>query len=125
MIDSDGEVPDKLRKEISALLEDKLKEVCSIIIPVHELESWLLADTSAIHGVFSATARTARLPADIASPEYIADPKRHLDKLIYASYKLRYVNTIHNKKIAKNIDVDQIRYRCPSFRVLDTFIKGI
>lgn len=94
----------------------------SIIIPIQMIEAWLLADSEAIQ-----RALNLRIcPKPVSSPELLPDPKRKLEEMIStcSSKEKRYINTIHNPKIAREIDVSKLR-ACSSFRPLETFAKEI
>jgi hypothetical protein len=71
-----------------------------IVIPIEELEAWLLSDRH-------------------KNPQSIIDPKRYFKKLD------RNYRTSKNAKIAEKIDISLIWNRCPSFRPLQEFIKNI
>jgi len=107
----------KLRK----LLENKIcpKEYPNslIVIPVEELESWLLSDSEAIKNVFG----LKKQPKQIASCEDIKSPKEFLRDLIWTSGKKRYLNTVHNKKIAQETSLDNLK-RCSSFSQFNDFV---
>lgn len=120
--DSDGEKPITLKNQIKKALKKSAISNHIIVVAVHEIESWLLADMDAIHKSFSAG--VANLPKQITSPEEIPDPKRHLKKLVRKQYKMPYMNTVHNKKIAEQINVNKIRSKCQSFCELFDFINS-
>jgi hypothetical protein len=120
--DSDGEDSVTLKNQIKKALKKSAISNHIIVVAVHEIESWLLADIEAIHKSFSAG--TANLSKQITSPEEIPDPKRYLKKLVRKQYKMPYMNTVHNKKIAEQIDVSKIRIKCPSFCELFDFINS-
>jgi hypothetical protein len=90
-----------------------------IVIPVREIEAWLLADTQAIQSAFNLQ---KAIPA-VADPESILDPKRKLTDLVRISSKhtVWYVNTIHNERIALHVNLGKIR-RCQSFLPLEAFL---
>jgi hypothetical protein len=72
----------------------------TIIVPIEEIEAWLLSD---------------KYP----HPEKIPNPKKKLEKLD------RNYRTSNNAKIARSINIDDIAQKCPSFRPLREFLKGI
>jgi hypothetical protein len=49
-----------------------------------------------------------RAPKVIGIPDQINSPKEYLSKLITRTYDRRYVNTIHNERIAEHIDVSRL-----------------
>lgn len=92
----------------------------SIVIPVKEIEAWLLSDELAISKYFNLKKRLKH----IANPENVDKPKERLGRLIYqaTSGAKRYVNSIHNEKIAKEVTLSKLR-RCRSFGRLEDFVK--
>jgi len=104
-------------KTLRATLEAKVsaKDFPSsfIVIPTEELEAWLLADEVAIQKAFA----LSKTPKRIADCEKVQSPKERIGTID----KKRYLNTVHNKKIAEHIQLDNIR-RCKSFKSLDSHI---
>lgn len=90
-----------------------------IVIPVEELEAWLLSDEAAVREVFG----LKKAPPRIEDCESIKSPKEHLAKLVWSLGRKRYLNTAHNKKISAKISVENLR-RCPSYRPLDEYIRS-
>ncbi len=100
------------------------KKVCKgeypnsiIVIPIEELESWLLSDSEAIKQVFN----LVKAPKKIDNCETIKSPKEHLRDIVWALGKKRYLNTVHNQKIAKNTSIINFK-RCKSYEPLDKYI---
>ncbi len=94
-------------------------EVC-IVIPVQELEAWLLADIECATKIF-----TSWKPEPIPNPEQIPSPKEYLEKLSRDSrQKPRYSHATHNEKMAKYIDLEKVSKKCSAFRVLADFVTG-
>ena len=91
-----------------------------IVIPVKEIEAWLLSDHNAIRKALKLPKAVAKQP----NPEVITDPKKHLSRLVSerSGKKLRYVSTFHNSLIAAKADVANLR-RCRSFIPFEKFIK--
>jgi len=91
--------------------------VC-IIVPVQELEAWILADIECASNIF-----TSWKPSPIQNPESIAGPKKYLEKLSRDSRKIqRYRHADHNEKMAEHLDLYKVSHKCPSFRVLANFV---
>ena len=92
-----------------------------IVIPVKEIEAWLLADHEAIKKAM----KISRSIGKVSNPESISRPKERLRDLIYirSGHKIRYVNSIHNVKIADACKVANLR-RCESFQPLENFLKA-
>jgi hypothetical protein len=81
-----------------------------VVIPKREIEAWLLYDAGAIATVF----QEAKYPKLPGNPESLRDPKKHLRELVRNTYRKEYLTTVHNPKIAKNMDLASLG-RCPSF----------
>jgi hypothetical protein len=90
-----------------------------VIIPVEELEAWLLADEAAISAVFTLKQKLKR----VSNPERVISPKEEIERLVWKASQKRYVNTIHNVKIAARATLDNIR-RCNSFIAFDDYVSN-
>jgi hypothetical protein len=90
-----------------------------VVIPIREIEAWLLSDTHAIQTAMNIQGKINSIP----NPEGIDDPKRKLGEIIYlnSGKTKRYINTAHNWKIAAEIDISEVR-KCSSFLPLERFI---
>lgn len=89
-----------------------------IVIPIEELEAWLLSDVDAIQKVFS----LPKTPSKIHECENVPSPKEHLEDIVWKIGKKRYVNTIHNKKISQHTSLENLR-RCESFVNFDIYVS--
>lgn len=107
----------KLKKMLEGKVPPELYPQSLIVIPVEELEAWLLADRDAIRFAFS----LERAPKYINDSESIHSPKEYIAKLVYEIGKKRYLNTVHNKKISEHVTLDNLR-RCTSFNCFDKYI---
>jgi hypothetical protein len=110
-----GELEAKLKRAVAGSpISQKL-----VVIPVQEIEAWLLSDEIGISKFFNLKSRLK----SIASPEAVQDPKEKLAKLIFQSTggKRRYVNSIHNEGIARVVSLIKLR-GCASFRPLEKFV---
>lgn len=87
--------------------------ICALI-PVQEIEAWILADVKAVTKVI-----TGWVPdRDILHPETINDPKEYLERMSRNDQRPRYSHATHNSKIAKYLDLGLLRTKCPSFEPL-------
>ena len=109
--------------ELRTLLRDKLgehsRDTTLVLIPVEELEAWLLSDPKAIMTAF----RMRTEPKIKNDSEAIDSPKEYLKAIVQRNSKTRYLNTVHNKKIAENLRLTSLR-RCKSFRPYQAFLKS-
>lgn len=108
-----------LRTQLEAILQPSPIADHIIVIPIREIEAWLLADHSAINKTFGLKLKR------IANPESIRRPKERLRDLVYLRSNKRkvYANTIHNKRIAANASVREFA-RCSSFVPLNQFLNN-
>lgn len=106
-----------LREDISNKINNQMFPNSIIVIPVEELESWLLSDVSAIRDVF----KLEKAPSEISDCEIIKSPKEYLRDLVWKIGKKRYLNTTHNCKIANKVSIANL-LRCKSYRPLDKYI---
>lgn len=91
--------------------------VC-LLVPVQEIEAWLLADLSAASKIFKGWK-----PADMPNPETIRSPKEYLEKLSrQGNGKPRYVHATHNPAMARHVCLGKISKNCPSFRPLEKLV---
>lgn len=110
--------------QLRAKLENSVKTVgfrgYLILIPIREIEAWLLVDARALRRSFQMKSEP-RLPK---RPENIHSPKEYLRKTVWQMTKKHYINTIHNKRIAEMIRTTQLN-ACQSFRPYPIFIASI
>lgn len=91
-----------------------------LLVPVQEIESWLLADLAAANKIFSGWT-----PKSVETPESLNNPKEHLEKLSQIGCRPRYQHATHNEQLAKHICLKTVAERCPSFKPLhDLVIHG-
>lgn len=82
-----------------------------IVVPVREIEAWLLADEKAVERALG-----LEIPVGcVKSPELIRDPKRKLEEIVWrhSSKRRHYLNTTDNKRIASECEVEKLK-RCDS-----------
>lgn len=91
-----------------------------VVIPVQEMEAWLLADHDAVSDAFKLHTRLKKQP----NPEGIQHPKERLRDLIEqrSRRRVRYVSAVHNRLIARHARLEQLR-RCASFTGFEKFVR--
>lgn len=109
----------ELKKLLFKKLPKSLFPNSHVVIPIEELEAWLLSDEAAIRDVF----RLERTPPKIADCESVPSPKEHLGHLVWSIGKKRYLNTTHNKKLAERATLGNLR-RCASYVAFDEYVKS-
>jgi hypothetical protein len=120
--DSDGHDPKRRLFDVDSKIvrPSGLASNCCVVIPVQELEAWILANVECATAIF-----TSWLPDPICNPEAIDSPKEYLEKLSRVhNGKPRYSHATHNEKVAQHLDLDRVATKCPSFRVLRDFVCG-
>jgi hypothetical protein len=116
--DSDGNNVTKISSGIKASLKPCPIPIYLIVIPIEEIEAWLLTDPAAIKATFN----LKKNPKCPANPERIRAPKEYLRDLVWkASGKTKeYINTVHNKGIAERLALTSLR-KCSAFLPLQAF----
>lgn len=115
--DLDKNNESNLRKILEKKVHPNIFKNSLIIIPIEELEAWLLSDSEAIKQVFS----LPKAPKKITDCESIQSPKEYLENLVWKIGRKRYLNTIHNKKISQFMSLENL-VRCSSFTIFDKYI---
>ena len=118
--DADGSDPGPVRRllEQEAVVPREFREHCGIVIPVQELESWILADPHAVAQVI----RQFKIPSS-SSPEFVENPKEELLRLSRRGRtRPLYAPAVHNPKIAEHLDLKIVASKCPSFLPLRDFV---
>lgn len=120
--DSDRDQPLERMKRLMAevVAPAKLVGPLCALVPVQEIEAWILADLDAVTNVIPSW-----VPKEIyASPENVNDPK---EELIRISRNVRrrplYVHAMHNPQVAKYLNLDQVYKKCESFRPLADLVR--
>lgn len=116
--DLDRAVESQLRSGLEGAVVDSTFKGKLILIPIEELEAWLLADAAALKATFT----MSKQPNTPANPELIQSPKEFLRDLVWKSSKKRYVNTVHNRKIAKNLNLDALK-NCKTYAAYPKFLS--
>jgi hypothetical protein len=110
--DLDTRLLNQLRSQLTAALSPSPINPYLIVIPVREIEAWLLADHAAITRAMNLHETLKK----VSNPEAIQRPKEYLADLVYrkSRKRRRYVNAVDNVKIAELCRTDNLR-RCGSF----------
>lgn len=90
-----------------------------ILLPIQEIEAWLLVDPKALKLVFNMD----KIPKLPTSPEAVQHPKEKLRDIVWKSTGKHYVNTFHNKMIAAASHISKVKM-CQSFRPYPIFIHS-
>ncbi len=115
--DLDDYDQEELQQRLASSIAHAAYSAALILIPVRELEAWLLTDSGALKKVFSLPERP-ELPGN---PEDVLDPKKKLRDIIWKCGRKNYVNTIHNAKIADAMSIVKAQ-GCKSFRPYPVFV---
>lgn len=112
----------ELRRTLREALNSSAIERRIVVIPIQELEAWLLTDPAALKAVFG----LKKLPKCPANPENVDDPKEFLRDLIWrtSGKTRRYINTVHNRKIAEHISLAALS-KCEAFVPLRDFWRAL
>jgi hypothetical protein len=117
--DLDSEDQNALRAELDNSVRGIGFSGRIILIPVFEIEAWLLSDSLALKQTF----HMKKLPNIPQNPETIPHPKEYLRDTVWKYSKKHYVNTIHNKKIASVLTIDKALL-CSSFAPYPPFLSN-
>lgn len=117
--DLDNNDLSQLRAQLSQALHPSPIRSNVIIIPVKEIEAWLLSDEIAIRAAMNLRVAVKR----ISNPESVGNPKEYLGRLVEqkSNGTKHYLNTVHNKRIAALLSLEKLR-RCRSFAPLESFV---
>jgi len=118
--DLDHQTPAELYASLRTALEPCPIRQNVIVIPVREIEAWLLAD----HKAVTRALNRQRPMKKQSNPEAIQNLKERLRDLIRerSSGRITYLNTVHNRKIANYVETRNLN-RCPSFAPFEQFIR--
>lgn len=115
--DLDRNKENTLRKSLETKVCPKSYPNSLVVIPKEELEAWLLSDSLAIKKALN----LSKCPPQIHNSEEVKSPKEELVKIVYKVDKKRYLNTIHNEKVAVHLSLENLK-KCKSFMPLNDFI---
>jgi len=120
--DLDRNSEHELRTALTELLRGSEFKTKAVVIPVEELEAWLLSDERAVQVALRLRAK----PKPVHRPETVPSPKEYLAAMIRENSKQRltqYVNTVHNAMIARALNTSKLS-KCPSFDQYAQFIRA-
>lgn len=111
-----------LRAKLEDILNRSTTRIKAVVIPAEELEAWLLSDTSAIKSALN----LRQALKVVHHPETIESPKEYIRDNVWkiSNKTTAYVNSVHNTLIAKNINVQSIKKKCPSFLGFTNFFEN-
>ena len=118
--DCDQNDENALRQKLEAAVTAVNARASIVLIPVREIEAWLLFDSKALDSTFKKD-RKPHLPGD---PESLQDPKKTLGEIIWRAYRKQYLNTIHNEIIAGNLN-PKFLSRARSFAPYPPFVRAL
>ena len=108
-----------LRKELENNIIERISTYSLILIPIFEIEAWLLTDPLALKQSFN----MKKTPKIKHHPETIRNPKEYLRNIVFKYSQKQYINTIHNRQIASNIRIDRVS-SCSSFISYPGFVTN-
>ena len=115
--DSDGNDANTRRKKLidAVITPANLQAPICALIPVHEIEAWILADLVAVQKIFTGWQSVKPIP----NPESIKHPKEYLENLSrQKNQRPRYSHATHNPVIASYLNLNVLQQKCPSFKPL-------
>jgi hypothetical protein len=117
--DLDTSIVGRLTQELEDALRPCPISNYIVVIPVREIESWLLCDPYAIKQALN----LQFLPKEVSNPEAILNPKTKMRDIVRVASKktIWYLNTAHNHRIAAEARLEKLR-KCQSFRPLEQFL---
>ena len=108
---SPSEIKEKFRKYN---LQGKI-ELC---IVQNAIETWFLADSSAISDYLRIKVE------EIVEPEKIMEPDEYLDKIFKRAGKKEYFKGGKDpKELAKRLSIEKLRKKCSSFRIFEKILQ--
>jgi len=118
----DSTVNQRRQEVISKIIKPsgvKKDNIC-ILIPVEEMEAWILADIASV----SKAIPSWKPNKEFSSPERVSSPKEELTRLSRKERsKPLYNYATDNATIFKYLDLEILKKKCPSFKVLADFIN--
>jgi len=121
--DSDRALPHVRHAEIveKIIAKSDIKAEFCALVPIQEIESWILADLNAVSKIIPSWKPTKK----IHNPELQKDPKEYLEDLSKTSQRRPlYSHALHNPKIAAHLSLEEIARKCPSSLPLFELVQG-
>lgn len=112
--DADSNAPsDILERVLASIVRPSGKESeCCVIVPVQEIEAWIIADETAVNAVIPSFRFKGH-----RQPEKIVSPKEWLIKQSEAANgKPLYSPKTFNAAVSKRLRLDVVQKKCPSFK---------
>ncbi len=99
----------------------KIPAAWCIVVPVQELEAWVLADIEQVSMIIASWQ-----PKAIANPEKIKNPKEYLRGLSRdpTTKHIRYREPRDNVKMANHLRTEIVAAKCKAFRSLVDFVNN-
>jgi hypothetical protein len=122
--DADEDDPSAIRARITdrVVKPSGIAAPVCIVVPVREIEAWILADLDAVSRAFPRW-KPAWQPKPIPNPEGIRQPKEHLMRSSRdPNRRARYRHPADNPIVARHLDLAIVRKKCPSFVPLADFV---
>lgn len=121
--DSDGKPVDEVRRNVidRVIKPSGFPGVHCIVIPVEEIEAWMIADEAAINAVIPSFRFKGH-----DNPQSIASPKEWLrDQSRASNGKPLYSPATFNPAVAMRLDLDRVAKKCPSLREFMAWLDSL
>ena len=119
--DADQDDPKMVRENVlkKIVKPSGLASSCCIVVPVREIEAWILADIGVVTKIF----KSWKPSPFKKNPESIPRPKEYLENLSRdLRSRPRYFHSTHNPQVAEHLDLEVVRKKCPSFHPFYDFL---
>jgi hypothetical protein len=119
--DSDRTPPEEVHRKIhdTIVRPTGIAANSLVVIPVEEIEAWIIADEAAVRSVIPSFELTP-----VAHPETKSSPKEWLeDQSRVRTARPLYSHATHNPRVAEHLNFERVAQKCPSFRPLVAFIQ--
>jgi len=112
----------KRHVEKTVVTKSGIRKQCCVVIPIREIEAWILADLQAV--ARANVIPTWAIKPYTSDPERLADPKRYLrsESRCPKTKEVRYFEAVHNELVANHLDIELVAKRCKSFKSLVDFV---